>query len=164
MLKHVSPVAVAMIALIPTVTYGRNARVRVSVQAPSGYDMRITSLINKELRDLGDVELGEREPDFSIEVVAIEQTHEGGLSTGTLAVAVNLLSRLKALEETLASGSKCLPQPEKDRLKALSASDIRVELLVFSVPASEIGRVAKDIVSTFDVQCLQAARNAHGAK
>jgi hypothetical protein len=163
MMKNLSRALVATIALLPVVTYGRNARVHVSVQATSGHGLRITSLINKELRALGDVDLGEGQPDFNIEILAIEEARADGTSTGMLAVAVNFLSPLKGLEETLASGSKCLPLAERDRLKALSTVDARVQLLVFSVPASEVERLAKDIVSSFDVRCLQPARNRHNA-
>jgi hypothetical protein len=114
--------------------------------------------MNKQLRALGDVDLSQGTPDFTIEVIALEDTNADGSASGMLSVGVNLLARMNGLDEVLKSGDKCLPASEKHRLSVLRTSDSRIQLLVFSTPTSQLERLASEIVSSFDVRCLEPAR------
>lgn len=154
-------IALAMLVLLcfARPLLARNPRVQVVTHGSTSWDTRIESLINKELRNLGDVDLASDDVEYKIDIFVIEQHGANGVPTGMLSVSATFLSVLSVLNETLAAGSSCLPKVEKDRLISLRKADMHLQSMLFAIPTQELQRLAADIVATFDVGTLQTIRD-----
>lgn len=148
---------IAIVFLLVTISaQARNAAVKLTVNA-SGWDTRLSSLLNKELRGLGDVDLVNEDPDYIIDVIVIEGEFTDGSPADVLTVAVSFLVPLVSLRQTLAIG-QCLPETEKKRLRNLSTASGHMKTLAFSTSSPQLPRLAADIVAQFDVTCLEPIR------
>ena len=71
------------------------ARVKVSVSADENIKGMVTSYINRELRSLQDVEVVDRDPEWELQILAMEVSTKGGYKSG-IVLSVVILSKFSS--------------------------------------------------------------------
>lgn len=71
------------------------ARVKVSVSGRENIKGMVTSFINRELRSLQDVELVDHNPEWELEILAMEVSTKGGSKVG-IVLSVVILSKFNS--------------------------------------------------------------------
>jgi hypothetical protein len=142
----------ALSALTTSESIADNLRVMVAVTGPDELKANISSYINRELRDIKDVDVVDELPDFTISIVGLETSGVRGYAMSLL-VEEDLPEWIRSVLKHNTCG--LIPSKDIDGLRLYKGIDDH-QLLVG--PFSELRATCTSIVSRFDTNSLEPRR------
>lgn len=130
-----------------------SARVSVVVSADNNIKPKVESYIDRELRSLGDVVVTDDNPDWILNIVALESKTKGGYESGVVLSVVALKSFDKeAVMSTVSARNKGWVSDAISNLHEFSSHSLRI-----GAP-EELRSICSGIVADFDTKFLQPQR------
>jgi len=132
------------------------ARVKVSVSADENIKGTVTSYINRELRSLQDVEIVDRDPEWELQILAMEISTKGGYKTG-IVLSVVILSKFsnQFLLDRVADSYKEIVGNLTSSLYYYPDHWLRVG------SNEDLKSLCNGIVADFDTRYLEESRKMH---
>jgi len=145
----------ALVSLADAKDQQFTARVKVIVSAKENIKSSLTSYLNRELRSLNDVELVETDPEWELNVLAVELKTTGGYKSG-VALSVVIISPF--INQMLSGFFQ--EQFEDAGLKMTSDLYLYPDHWLNVGPADKLQDLCKDVIATFDTKHLEEGRKS----
>jgi hypothetical protein len=130
-----------------------SAKVKVSVSAPDDIKDLVSSYLNRELRSLNDVEIVDNNPDWEIEIVAMELKTVSGYKNG-IAISTVILSPYN--NQALSEFFK--PEFKESGLLITSGLSWYSDQMLNVDSSDNLQELCKTIVADFDSRELEPSR------